>query len=314
MKHLKSNHLLCFLSALLIPCLFLAHSALAQEGTSSAGASYLTFPVGPKSIALGETKAALSGDPFNWLSNPATLHDMEGSGLGISHSQWIVDTKYDNLSGHHRINEKFIISGGIIYTYRPDIQGYDDQGQETEDLKNNNYQVLIGLGITPVKQFTAGMNLKFFRETLDEWTASGMGVDIGALYTIEKPMTKIGFSAQNLGPDIRFDSHGEPLPLTIRFGAYHESELIPDDLGVALAFDLVKPRYENIYVSAGLEVEVIKMLAVRAGYCGQEYRPGGGFTFGGGIKVKEALMVDYAWTDYGDLGSFHRVSVYFSIL
>lgn len=310
---MKIKVLLYLLAAGLILSVFPAHSAHAQEGPGNAGAGYLILPVGPKSIAMGETKAALLEDPFNWMANPAALHGMQGSGLGLSHSEWIVDTRYENLSGHHRISEKFIISGGIIYTYRPDIQGYDDQGQETKMLKNNNYQILVGLGFTPVKQFSAGMNIKYFRETLDDWAAGGVGIDIGALYMIEKTKTAIGFSAQNLGPDIRFDSFAEPLPLMIRFGVSHSSELIPDDLGLSLIFDLVKPRYESIYISAGLELEVIRMLAVRAGYCGQEYRPGGGFTLGGGINVRDTIAVDYAWTAYGDLGSFHRVSLYFSI-
>ena len=195
--------------------------ATAAEGPGGIGANYLTRPVGSKSIAMGEIRAALTGDPFNWLYNPASLQYMQGSGVGLYHSQWIIDTKYDNLSAHHRLSDKFIISGGFTMEYMPDIQGYDELGVETRTLKSNNYQALLGFGFSPTGSFTAGVNLKYFREKLDEWNAGGVGVDLGVLYTHSETGISFGLAAQNLGPDISFNSLDEPLPTTIRAGAGH---------------------------------------------------------------------------------------------
>lgn len=310
----KLNRVICFTigGGLLLP-LLLPSAGWTYEGPGSTGANYLTLPVGAKSIAMGEVKAALIGDPFNWISTPGALHYLGGDGLGLFHAEWIVDTRYDNLSYHHRINEKTIISTGFTYTYRPDIQGYDVSGMETEDLKSNNFQALVGLGFSPVKSLTAGVTFKYFREKLDAWSAGGLGIDMGFLYVFKNPDFALGFVAQNLGPDIKFDSMAEPLPMTIRFGASSTVTVMENVSELTFASDLVKPRYESIYLSAGSELEVYNSLAVRVGYCGHENRPGSGLTMGGGVKIKDKIILDYAWTPYGDLGTFHRLSIFYCI-
>jgi hypothetical protein len=97
--------------------------------------------------------------------------------------------------------------------------------------------------------------------------------------------------------------------LTIRFGSSYASPTFLDHLAFELGFDVVKPRYEDIFLCVGTELLVANTVAARVGYNGQKYRPGDGLTLGGGVAIKQKLLVDYAWTPYGDLGSFHRLSV-----
>lgn len=307
----------------IIVCLFmslglfqpmLVTNASATEGPGSTGAGYLILPVGPKSIAMGEVKAALYDDSFNWLSNPGALQYMDGTGAGVLHSEWLVDTKYNNVTAHHRFTDLFILSGAFTYEYYPDIQGYDEFGTETRTLKNNNYQAYLGFGFSPSKSFTAGLNIKYFNEKLDEWRASGMAVDIGALYTITPGNISLGFAIQNLGPDLKSNELSEPLPTLIRFGGGQVISITEGIFGLSYAVDLVKPKFESIYLSIGTELKFYDILAVRAGYCGQEYRQGDGLTLGGGVTIHKKLQVDYAWTPYGDLGNYHRLAIYFTAM
>jgi hypothetical protein len=291
---------------------WLADKAFAADGPGSTGAGYLILPVGPKSIAMGEVKAALVDDSFNWLSNPGALQYMNGTGVGVLHSEWLVDTRYNNVAAHHRFSDKFILSGAFTYEYYPEIQGYDEFGMPTKTLTNNNYQAFLGFGFSPSQSFTAGINVKYFREKLDEWSAGGMAVDIGALYTITPGNISLGFAVQNLGPDIKFNELSEPLPTLIRVGGGQVISITEGIFDLAYAVDLVKPKYESIYLSLGAELQFYETLQVRAGYCGQEYRQGDGLTLGGGVRIQERLQVDYAWTPYGDLGNYHRIAVYFT--
>lgn len=318
MKNRKSTLAACA-TPLIGICLILSplSAVFAAEGPGSSGASYLNLTVGAKSISMGEVNAALSGDPFSWISNPASMHYLEGTGVGIFHAEWIIDTKYENISFHHRINDLLAITTGLVYAYQPDIQGYDNLGVETKMLKSNNYQALIGLGVTPIDAFTAGINVKYFNEKLDEWHADGMAVDIGALYSIEQFGAAVGISVQNLGPDIKFESLDEPLPTSIVFGASQTGSFAGsfenEEFSYLIALDLVKPRFEELYVSVGGELTLHQTISARLGYCGNKYRPGSGFTMGGGFKLKEMITLDYAWTPYGDLGTFHRISLYLDI-
>jgi hypothetical protein len=298
------------LACIALAALFPAASR-AAEGAGSTGASYLTNPVGSKSIAMGEVKAALPNDPFGWLSNPGALNDLSAHGLGIFHAEWIVDTRYDNVTYNYRLNERLIFGGGFLYTYRPSIQGYDPTGLETKELKSNNYQIVLGLGYMPIRNLMTGVNLKYFREKLDEWSAGGVGVDLGAIYHIERTGTSLGVTAQNLGPDITFEDLDEPLPTTLRFGASQTVVPMKGIASLSAAFDLVKPRFEDIYLGIGGELELYEIMAVRIGYCGRESRSGNGLTIGGGFTLRETVTIDYAWTPYGDLGDFHHISLFF---
>jgi hypothetical protein len=261
---------------------------------------------------MGEIGAAQQGDQFNWLVNPASFGLMEGTGFGVLHSEWIIDTNYDNASIHHRFTDRLIAAGSFTYEYLPEIQGYDVNGMETKTLKNNNYQAILGLGYSLVPSFSIGANVKYFQEKLDEWTADGVAFDLGALYTLQSTGIAIGFTVQHIGSDIKFDTIDEPLPTTMRLGASHAFDISSETLGFMYGLDLVKPRYDNVYVNAGIELDIIKALQIRAGYCGQEYRFGDGFTFGGGVAILGGIQLDYAWTPYGDLGNFHRISIYFN--
>jgi len=296
---------------ILIVCV--SSGASAQDGPGTTGAEYLSRAIGPKSIAMGEISAALQGDPFNWLANPASFGGMEGTGFGVLHSEWIVETKYNNASLHHRFSDKFVAAGSFTFEYRPDIQGYDMYGTETKLLKNNNYQAIFGLGYSPVPSLTIGANAKYFQEKLDEWTAGGAAFDVGALYKLDMVGVAIGIAVQNIGSDVKFDTIEEPLPTTMRVGASHAFDIGLETARFMYGLDLVKPRYEAVYVNAGIELEIVKTLAIRAGYCGQEYRIGDGVTLGGGVSILGGLKLDYAWSPYGDLGNFHRISVYYNI-
>jgi hypothetical protein len=288
-------------------------AAYALEGPGSTGANYLSFPIGPTAIAMGGAQTALTIDPFSWLTNPGTLHARNRSGIGITHTEWINDARFDNISYLHRIQEMITLSGAFTFTYRPDIQGYDDAGLETKALKNNNYQAVIGIGISPLDAFAAGINIKYFQEKLDESKASGVAVDCGALYTFNRPHISLGLAVQNLGPDISFDSVKEPLPLTVRLGASHSFALVPDRYQFTYTIDLVKPRFDGIFGSAGAEIELYKLFAVRGGYTGEAYRPGDGLTMGAGFHPNERWRLDYAWTPYGDLGSFHWLALFLEL-
>ncbi len=286
--------------------------ARAAVGPGAAGADYLTLPIGSKSIAMGEVQSAAIGEPFGWLSNPATLRGLNGLGCGVFHAEWLMETQYDNAAYHQRINSHVSVAAGFVSLRRPEIQGYDEHGDETKLLENGNYQAIMGMAYSPIPSFAAGLTVKYFNEKLGDVSAGGVGFDIGALYAITSAKLSLGFVAQDLGSDITIESIKEPLPMTFRGGASYSPEIRKGDAKATFAFDLVKPRYEKLYASAGCELLLFKTIGARVGYNGREYRPGSGLTLGCGVAVRN-ISLDYAWTAYGDFGSIHRISLYFML-
>jgi len=283
-----------------------------SDGPGSTAASYLTLPVSPKSAAMGEAGVSLNTQ-FALFYNPALLDSAKGKdGLGISHSEWIMDTRYDNLSYHRYISERMTVGVGLTYLYRPEIEGYDQSGPTGQTYNCNSYQAIAGLQYSFAKSISVGLNLKYFRENLGDWSSGGIAADIGFLYRNGKYGFSSGVVVQNLGPDIKFDIREEPIPMTIRAGVSQTIDIEKDKLSFTLAADAVKVRYREIYLSAGAEIELSKIFRVRAGYCGEKFRPGDGLSIGAGISIRDNIIFDYSYSPYGELGDFHRVALHFS--
>ncbi len=296
--------------SILVLCLF-SSVVFAADGPGTTGALYLRLPVGPKSIAMGEAGAAVEGDHFGWLTNPGLLADAEGTGIGLFHSQWVLDTYYDNITLTWRPAPMVSVGAGLTYMSTPEVQGFDVMGSETGMLKNNNFQGILGICVTPISNFGAGVSIKYFQERIADWTASGIGFDAGAVFRLPLTGLSFGASLQNIGPSIKFISHEEELPMTVRVGGAYHKTLVPGVLGLALAADMVMPKHCDAYPSIGTELRLRDTVCLRVGYCGENEREDNGLTAGGGIDIMGTLTMDYAWTPYGDLGNFHRVSVYF---
>jgi len=307
---ISSSHALISLVVLLT----ILHSApLKAEGVGSTSASFLSLPMGGKSTSMGEVQAALMDDPFNWLSNPATPCTGNGNAFGIYHSQWILNTYYDNAFYRKKVGRFIAVGAGFGYMSSPDINGFDELGEPTGSITDNSLRGLVGLTVMPVKGLSFGINLNYFQEKLADWTARGYSTDLGIMYRFPVfPMT-IGVALQNLGPNIKFLSREEELPLTFRTGLSYRFPVVANMVQFGFAADVVRTKYEETYAEAGGELIFNKMLSFRAGVVGDGSRESSGFTAGVGVRFMNRLSFDYAWTPYGDLGSFHRLSIYFML-
>ncbi len=282
--------------------------AAAEDVGGASGAPFLSLPVGARSIALGEAGTALPHDPFTWLSNPALMPFAPGSGIGAFHSQWTLDTSYGNVVAMHRLSGLISIGAAVTYLSSPDIPGFDETGAQTGDVANNNLQGIVGIGVKPLAGFGAGVNVKYLQEQIADYTARGWAVDLGAAWLTGVSGISFGAAVQNLGSDITYIERSETLPTTFRAGAVGELPILSFSLRIAA--DVVKKLYVDPYGSFGAELDLQSMVFLRAGYSTEESREGDRFSVGGGLRLFERLMIDYAWTPYGDLGSFHRISIF----
>jgi hypothetical protein len=289
---------------------FAPSAPFAAEGTGAAGASFLLLPVGARSIALGEASAALAHDPFAWLSNPGLMPFVEGTGVGAFHSQWALDTYYDNAIIKRELTSLVSIGGAITYLTSPDIAGFDEEGAPTASVSNNNLQGVFSVGIAPIEGLGLGVNAKYLQERIADWTARGWAVDIGAAWQNGFHELTLGVAVQNLGSDITFITEKEKLPTTLRAGVSGAVPLVFAPVTIRLAADFVKPRFEDPYACYGGELDLQSMVFLRAGYTGDTSREGDRFSVGGGLALFGHLMLDYAWSPYGNLGSFHRISLF----
>jgi hypothetical protein len=156
------------------------------------------------------------------------------------------------------------------------------------------------------ERLSGGVSAKALYEKIDEETATGFAVDLGMRMDLPVPGLRLGACVQHLGSKMKFIEESFDLPLTFRGGlAYSRNIAFLSDETV-VAFDLEKPREDDLKTHVGIEVGVAEKLALRFGYSsGFDNR---NVSVGVGIPV-ERFRLDYAFVPfYSDLGDTHRLS------
>ena len=151
----------------------------------------------------------------------------------------------------------------------------------------------------------AGFTLKYIGENLAEEHASGYALDVGLLLSpADSRRFRFGVSIQNIGSMKAFVQEADPLPLNVK-----TSFLLKSDSGRTLfSADMDLPVDEEPRFRLGIESWLFRFFSLRAGYAFGEKGEGlRGAAAGLGVQLG-GVVIDYAFTPWGDLGDAHRFS------
>ncbi|UCH63365.1 MAG: PorV/PorQ family protein [Fidelibacterota bacterium] len=308
--------------------LVFAQETSADQKVGMTGADFLSIGVGARAAGLGEAYVALANDASAVFWNPAGLTRNEGGGAFASYTQWPADIVFSAAAvafdaggigkvavhylgmqmGQMRMRTPFSPDGtGEMFSYGSTAAG-------------------ISWARSLTAGFGLGFNLKYIRESAYTISSQGWAIDIGSIFDTGWRGMKIGMAMTNFGPDIAFDGTyskwsdvEEPgvttdfesyaLPMAFRFGATVDVMRIDaSGIAVVLVADAVHPPDNVETYNFGLELTVLQMLNVRAGY-----RMGvdeGGLTAGAGVNVPFLnASADIAYSTFGLLGSVMNTSL-----
>ncbi len=173
-----------------------------------------------------------------------------------------------------------------------------------------------------------GINLKIIQQKIEEETANGFAFDLGTLInlslagqaTYQLPLS-LGFTIQNLGPQMKFINEGYNLPLTISAGLAYKIFSVCN-LGLNVTHRVFEKRTEFGF---GTEYWFLNTIALRGRYSisnlnnqlpNNQLTDLSKFGFGLGFKLSEVItsevitsyQIDYSFLPYADLGNIHRLS------
>jgi len=288
---------------------FLLMAGATNAIAAAAGAEafdFLLFDPSARAVGLGGAYTALAADSNALFYNPAGLARMKSHEASFMHNQYVEGLTQEHLAFAARqgwgLDVSFLNFGGIPRT-RLDAR---DGGIGTVGL--TDLSVGAGYGHTFGEWFSVGAGAKYLREKIDATTAGGFAGDLGVLATVPSlPGLSFGLAALNMGPEVRFQTAKEKLPLLGRAGVAYAFPLAKTDN--ALTADATKVRTDKFRFGIGAETVVDKMLALRAGFTSRN-DAGLGITGGVGF-IWKAMSVDYAFVPFGDLGFAHRLSLTF---
>ncbi len=317
------------------------HSLEAQTKVGTSAAQFLGIPVGPRGAALGGAFVALSNDVSALYYNPGAISQPGFSQFLVSHTNWLVDTKFDwvgvmiNLDGQSAIGVSItqLDYGEELITTEVDQTGTGETWSAAD----------ITVGLTYARnltdRFSIGGTGKYIQQRIWNESASAFAVDVGLRYRTDFNGMIIGMSISNFGTDMRLDgkdlfrpidtdptntgtnktivsrlkTDDWPLPLFFRAGVAMDVVKY-DDIRITAAVDALRPSDSAETLNVGGEFSWRESLFIRGGM-NALFLPDreNGFTLGGGAKYELSAVnfvsFDYSYQDFGKFGGIQSFAI-----
>lgn len=310
-------------AALVVVLSLVALTGSASAADSAGGAAaYLQMGVGARALGLGGAFTALADDATAIYWNPAGLSGLDGAQATGMHANLTIDRSFDFVGYAAPVNGKsawgfgytrFAITGIPETRLRPGTTDpileddvFDGDGNlitpGTGDVRIFSYfddvedNFTLGYSRKMLRGLQVGGNVKFLQQRLFDSTASGVGLDVGLLYTYSDKL-RLGLSVRDLFERLSYGTgyRTETVPVTTTAGV---SYMGPYD--TRLTLDLAKTENVDARLRVGAEKWFQEKYAVRLG------SNDGDFAAGASIKVSD-WQFDFAYQTQ-DLGDVQRLS------
>ena len=257
--------------------------------------------IGPdaRALGMGGAQLAVNDGVYSSYWNPAAI--TVAREFGSTFATLLGEVNYNYIGymqpiGPNAAALNYISMGvdGFKKTNYTNNRPYD----EGQDFSNKNGVLMISYATPWIQKLDVGTlqigtTLKLVNESIGEDSASGIGLDFGLLYYLNKQIQIGGVLNNVIPPTVKWETGtNETFPLKLRAGgAYH----VEDNLLIAADIDLYGFEAGGLYL--GVEYWPIKMLAIRGGYNKNAISMGLGLLY-------EGLKFDFSFTqapaDYMD--------------
>jgi hypothetical protein len=317
----------------------LTGSTLWSQSIAKYAGEFMAIGVGGRALGLGSAQVALASDATAGYWNPAALVRLEYPEFVLMHDERfasLINYDYASVAIPYGPDQTFGVS-----MMRLGVDGIPDTRNALIDYSGSGVLDAVNrLDYTKITTFSSadwafylsyasrystdlsyGVNIKFVRRTLAEYSATGVGFDVGLLYS---PLTNmyVGLNAQDITTTFLAWSTGtdELVSPTMKLGVAYYLDFLGGRFAPTCDVDV---RFENRQFAsiasvgpvsldphAGLEFDYHKLIALRVGYSDVKQ-----LTLGAGLHFRK-LDIDYSFARFGqenDLGDTHRISLRFML-
>ncbi len=320
---------------------FIVNCSIAQlvpnlGGQRSGISSFQFLKIGAdaRGAGMGEAIVAVTNDISAIFWNPAGLTNSVADQVIFSHAEWLVDIQHEFAAASYHLDANNIIGVSVISLHT------DPMKITTEYLPTGtgNYFNFsdIAIGGTFARkmtdQFSFGTTIKYVRETIGDLYTDAIMVDLGTFYYMGLGSSRFSVVVSNFGNNVEpkgsaLNGKGQTIksfqnfspPTMFRLGyAFEPWQNESNRLTASIQLNHPNDNAENIRL--GVEYEYDSILFLRAGVkrtigeslLGKAISTAEDVSFGGGVKLPLGFIVanvDYAFTNFNDLGGVHRISV-----
>ncbi|MEW5924230.1 MAG: PorV/PorQ family protein, partial [Candidatus Zixiibacteriota bacterium] len=293
------NH--SFFISLMVTFFVFAGMAMADENNSNAGTSvfdFLKIQAGARPVALGGAFTGVADDEVSLYYNPAGVVHLEGKRFIAGYHNNIFEMQSGFVGYIHPLSQGQKLSLYVNYLNYGSFDRTTVDGEVIGDFSGGDLLFAVSYAREMNEKIDVGVTGKLIYEKIDEYSASGVAVDLGIKYSLnDRNNTAFGLMVQNLGAQLSTYVDGgdkESLPLAIRGGGSSHPRGVP----ILAAVDVIYPTDNDVYFALGAELLSVRPLFVRVGWTnlGENYKTGAssddfaGFSAGIGIEHKKVQI------------------------
>jgi hypothetical protein len=291
----------------------------AFAASASDGATVLRLPLSARAAALGGALTAVDGGLDSLGINPAGAAAARRPEFLTSFFTGIADDSFGFFGYAHPLKAGTAFAGFSYYDAGT-VGIVNLDGSQQTVVAERDYIGTAGWAMPLGGGVSVGALGKAYKFTLAQSaSASGFAGDAGARWATPLRGLSLGAAVQNVGPNVKFEQTGDPLPLTARAGAAWTYETRPaaEDRSVysgtslTLTADAIQVRNESTTAAAGAECSIAlgqeTAVTVRLG---NQFNSAsdGGLAFGVGLR-EGRFTGDYALASRGAMGNVQTFSL-----
>lgn len=163
-------------------------------------------------------------------TNPATINLNLDKQLAVNYNNYIGGISMGSASYAQRFNRRSnVFHANISYINYGEFIEADVNGNETGTFNASDLVISIGYALKiPNTHFNIGTNIKYISSTIASYASSGLGIDIGIIYTNDSKPYIISLVMRNIGTQITtFTDTKEKFPFEAIVGASYKLENVP---------------------------------------------------------------------------------------
>ena len=193
-------------------------SSFAQSGKTSF--DYLLLPHSARSAALGGANISVIENDISLVyDNPAFLGEEMDMTINASYMMYVADINVGNVSFAKKLTEKSSIGFGALYSNYGKMKETTEENEILGDLNANDICGTVFFAHDLTNKLRGGITGKFYYSNYHEYTAIGVGVDLGLSYYNEDKTFSFGLVGKNIGRQIKtYDEERAELPWDIQLG------------------------------------------------------------------------------------------------
>ncbi len=315
MHHNKIRQLLISACLAVLPLPLLAGGK--DAGTSSF--SFLKVDAAARPVSMGGAFTGLADDASSLYYNPAGIvswseeRDLLADRFILGYHNYFEDLQSGFIGVIHPLDENRSIGGSISYLNYGEFVRTDLEGVENGTFGGGSLVLSGSFAMKYHVNFSFGGSAKIIYEKIEEYSATGVAVDLGAKYASDRERYRAGISLLNLGAQLSgLGEEKDGLPTTLRAGV----GIRPRELPCQFSIDGILPFDNDPVFAVGTEFYRTRPLYIRLGWnsFGSNYEAVGksdtwaGFSAGVGFEFGKYELA-YAVAPGADLGTSHRITL-----